>query len=94
MSSQKFSKALRVASEVSGMFLAIAVWYGICKGGFGTGSATLKNTLRLAEKKLRSVQIKSTRESCIFEYLNIVYAGSIIRTLSSAFRNSKRHTHK
>ena len=50
MSSQKFSKALRVASEVSGMFLAIAVWYGICKGGFGTGIATLKNTLRLAKK--------------------------------------------
>ena len=74
MSSQKFSEGLRVASEVSGMFLAIAGWYGICKGGFGTGIATLKNTLRPWKKKLRSVQIKSTRGYVIFEYLNILYA--------------------
>ena len=29
------------------------------------------------EKKSQSVQIKSTRESCIFEYLNTVY-GSLM----------------
>jgi len=37
-----FSKILRVASEVSGMFLAVAAWYGICNGGFGTALASLK----------------------------------------------------
>ena len=68
MSSQKFSKALRVASEVSGMFLAIAVWYEICKGGFGTEIATLKNTLRLAEKNSVACRL-SPLESPV--YLNI-----------------------
>ena len=45
-----FSEGLRVASEVSGMFLAIAAWYGICKGGFGTGLAVFKKISEAAEK--------------------------------------------
>ena len=60
-----------------GIFLAMAAWYGICKGGFGTGLAFSKNSLRPMKKKSQSVQIKSTRASCIFEYLNTVY-GSLM----------------
>ena len=61
------------------------VWYRNCNS---------EKYSEASRKKLRSVQIKSSRGYVIFEYLNIVYAGSIIRTQSSAFRNSKRHTHK
>jgi len=78
------------------------IWYVPCNGGVvwdlqrGVWYRTcnLQKFSEASRKKLRSVQIKSTRESCIFEYLNILYASSIIRTLSSPFRNSKRHTHK
>ena len=41
------------------------VWYRTC---------ILQKFSEASRKKLRSVQIKSTRESCIFEYLNISYA--------------------
>ena len=63
-----FLEALRVASEVSGMFLAMAGWYGICKGGFGTGLAISKNSLRLAEKNSVACRL-SPLESPV--YLNI-----------------------
>ena len=39
-----------MASEVSGMFLAMVGWYEICKGGFGTRLAISEKTLKLSEK--------------------------------------------
>ena len=57
-----------MASEVSGMFLAIAGWYGFCKGGFGTGLAFSEKTLRLKKKSLLGCRL-SPLESPV--YLNI-----------------------
>ena len=62
-----FSEGLRVASEVSGMFLAIAAWYGICKGGFGTGLAVFKKISEAAEKNFVACRL-SPLESPV--YLN------------------------
>ena len=39
-----------MASEVSGMFLAIATWYGSCKGGVGMRLAVFKKISEAAEK--------------------------------------------
>ena len=62
-----FSEGLRVASEVSGMFLAIAAWYEICKGEFGTRLAFSKKISEAAEKNFVACRL-SPLESPV--YLN------------------------
>ena len=51
-----------------GSFLALAAWYGICKGGFGTRLAFSKNSLRPWKKSLKACRL-SPLESPV--YLNI-----------------------
>ena len=54
-----------MASEVSSMFLAIAGWYGICKGEFGTELAVFKKISEAAEKNFVACRL-SPLESPVY----------------------------